>query len=69
MKKKHSSHKCNELEDSLPKRTPNQIRKEAAYLFAELFYRQVMEARWQRAKQQKDKKDKKIDDGQTEEVK
>jgi hypothetical protein len=39
----------------------DRIRKAAAVLFAELYYRQVMEARWQRAKQ-KGRGDKKIDD-------
>ena len=40
----------------------DRIRKEAALLFAELFYRQVMEARRARAKQ-KEQKDKKLDNG------
>jgi hypothetical protein len=60
MKKNHSSHKNSEPQDDLPKQTPEQIRKEAAVLFAELYYRQVMEARRERAKR-KDDEDKKID--------
>jgi len=39
----------------------DRIRKEAAVLFAELFYRQVMEARREKAKR-KDEEDRKLTD-------